>query len=269
MNTAMKYQWMVMIRSKWLVSFAVLFALLSSAVIAGSGHEATGGFTRSTAALLNLSLLLVPLVSLLAGSLFIAGEKEDGRLALIQTYPISIRSLTLGLYVGSCISLWTVIAFGYGSASIVLFMTGGTWSTFFFLSFVLTIILTSIFLSIALWIGLIASNRLQALGVSLFVWAFFVLFYEFIVLALLSVAPKQWTILLFGLSIILNPVELMRVWTVAAMKSSTLFGPQLYEWSTWAESTGGQFTFAVIACIWVIVPLLFMNVWMKRGKHHA
>lgn len=269
MNTAMKYQWMMMIRSKWLMSFAILFAILSSTVIANSGHETAGVFTRSTAALLNLSLLLVPLVALLAGSLFIAGEKEDGRLALILTYPISVRSLTFGLYVGSCISLWTVIAFGYGSASVALFATGGAWSTFFFLSFALTIILTSIFLSLALLIGLVASNRLQALGVSLFIWAFFVLFYEFIILALLSIAPKQWTILLFALSIAFNPVELMRVWTVTAMKSSALFGPELYEWSKWAESVSGQLTFIAIACAWVIVPLFLVNVWMKRGKRHA
>ncbi|NNU97279.1 ABC transporter permease [Anoxybacillus sp. EFIL] len=269
MNTAMKYQWMMMIRSKWLMSFAILFAILSSTVIASSGHEIAGVFTRSTAALLNLSLLLVPLVALLAGSLFIAGEKEDGRLSLILTYPISPRSLTFGLYAGSCISLWTVIAFGYGSASVVLFTTGGTWSTFFFLSFALTIVLTSIFLAIALFIGLVASNRLQALGVSLFIWAFFVLFYEFLTLALLSLVPKQFTILLFGLSVICNPVELMRVWTITAMKSSALFGPQLYEWSKWAESTSGQLSFVAIACVWIIVPLFLANVWMKRGKRHA
>lgn len=76
MNTAIKYQWMMMIRSKWLITFAVLFAVLSSTVIASSGHEASGVFTRSTAALLNLSLLLVPLVALLAGSLFIAGKRK-------------------------------------------------------------------------------------------------------------------------------------------------------------------------------------------------
>ncbi len=74
------------------------------------------------------------------------------------------------------------------------------------------------FLAIALFIGLVASNRLQALGVSLFIWAFFVLFYEFLTLALLSLVPKQFTILLFGLSVICNPVELMRVWTITAMK---------------------------------------------------
>ncbi len=269
MNTAIKYQWMMMIRSKWLITFAVLFAVLSSTVIASSGHEAAGVFTRSTAALLNLSLLLVPLVALLAGSLFIAGEKEDGRLALILTYPVSTRSLTVGLYVGSCISLWTVVALGYGSASVALFATGGTWSAFVFLSFVLTIVLTSIFLAIALFVGLVSSNRLQALGVSLFIWAFFVLFYEFIVLFLLSIVPKQWTIFLFTGSIIFNPVELMRVWTVAALKSSAIFGPQLYEWSKWVESASGHFTFIVISCIWVIVPLFLVNVWLKRGKQHA
>lgn len=48
------------------------------------------------------------------------------------------------------------------------------------------------FLAIALFVGLVASNRLQALGISLFIWAFSVLFYEFIVLFLLSVVPKQW-----------------------------------------------------------------------------
>ncbi|WP_231563645.1 hypothetical protein [Anoxybacillus sp. KU2-6(11)] len=58
----------------------------------------------------------------------------------------------------------------------------------------------------------------------------------------------------------------MRVWTVAALKSSALFGPQLYEWSKWAESVNGQFTFIMIACVWVIVPLFLVNMWLKRGK---
>ncbi|MGX1902347.1 ABC transporter permease [Thermolongibacillus altinsuensis] len=269
MKTAMKYQWMTMIRSKWLISFGVLFTILAAILVGSSGNESFSGFTRSTAALLNLSLLLIPLVTLLTGSLFLSGEKEDGRLALLLTYPISTRALIGGLYIGSFLSLLTVISFGYGGASIALFLIGGGWSSFFFLSFFLTVLLAGIFLAISMFIGLYTSNRLQAIGVSLLIWAFFVLFYEFFIVGILSMIPKGWVLPLFVLSIIMNPVELVRVWTITAMKSGTIFGPQLYEWTKWAESMNGQFVFFGVACIWMVIPLIFANFLIKRGNRDA
>ena len=68
-------------RSRWFVLAAACFLVLSLGLsmlgLAGAQRSGLAGFDRTTASLLNLALLFVPLVTLTLGGLGIAGELED------------------------------------------------------------------------------------------------------------------------------------------------------------------------------------------------
>ncbi|TAJ19295.1 MAG: ABC transporter permease, partial [Dehalococcoidia bacterium] len=77
-------------KSRWLVGFAATFALTALALSLAQGRsgDATGqGFTRTTAGLVNLCLLLVPLLALTLGASAVAGERERGTLASLLSQP--------------------------------------------------------------------------------------------------------------------------------------------------------------------------------------
>src|SRR5690606_37616437 len=71
------------VQGRWLVAFAVTFALVAFAIslVQGEGGSlGDQGFNRTTAGVINLCMLLVPLLGLVLGGGAIAGERERGTL---------------------------------------------------------------------------------------------------------------------------------------------------------------------------------------------
>lgn len=266
--TIAREEWKMAMRSKWLFIFALLFTLLAFIILFfGSQSDGFTGFSRTTASLLNLSLFLIPLLTLLIGGLLISGEKEDGRLALFLTYPISSLSVICGKFIGLFFSLASVLLIGYGFSYILSSSLGEASFSVLALFLGLSLLLMMMYLSIALFIGTMVSGRLIALGAAIFLWAFFVLFYEFLVMGLVTVSPPSWTLWIISISVFLNPIELIRVFTIIFLGSGTIFGPSIYDFTIWAESTAGSLLFAVSCLIWMIIPLFIANVQLKRGSN--
>ncbi|MGN1401976.1 MAG: ABC transporter permease [Bacillus sp. (in: firmicutes)] len=262
-----KQQFTMILRSKWLISFGLLFACLAIFIsyFGQSGQSGFMGFTRMTASLLNLNLLLVPLIALLVGGLFLAGEKEDRGLMLMLTYPVSVKSVILGKYAGLFTALWVVVTFGYGAALIMMYVAAADVALLTILKFYLfSLGLAAIFLAIAMLIGLLSKTRFQALGVGLIVWSFMVLFYEFIIMGISLLVSNQWVLTILSASIFFNPVELMRVWSILSLDGIAVFGPSLYEMTVWASGWTGQLLFAVSTVLWIILPLLASSYVLKR-----
>src|SRR5512132_2250729 len=86
------------LRSRWTQIFAVVFAALALAV-ASSGYILSGGsgvqdFSRTAVSLVQLTLLLVPLTSLVIGVLSLASEQ--GGMELLISQPVARGTILLG-----------------------------------------------------------------------------------------------------------------------------------------------------------------------------
>lgn len=263
-----RQQMTLMMRSHWLAGFGLLFSSLAVMVafLGNTGGAGFDGFNRMTASLLNINLLLIPLLSLLIGSLFLSGEKEDRGLMLLLTYPVSPWGVILGKYAGLFVAVWSVLTFGYGAALLVIFFVGGGVSVSLLVLFYLySILLAAIFLSLAMMIGMIAKTRFQALGLSLIVWAFLVLFYEFIIMGASMFLMKQWLLPMLTVSIFLNPVELIRVQSILSLDGASVFGPRLYDLTIWADGIMGKSLFIVAVVLWTALPVFYSVHRIKRG----
>lgn len=264
--TIARQQLTLILRSKWLLSFGLLFACLAIFIsyFGQSGDSGYMGFSRMTASLLNLTLLLIPLIALLMGGLFLSGEKEDRGLMLMLTYPVHASSIITGKYIGLFVSLWSVVTFGYGASLIVMYIAAVDVSISMILTFYLySLLLAAIFLAISMLIGLISKTRFQALGSSLIIWAFLVLFYEFLIMGASLFVKEQFVLNVLSTSIFLNPVELIRVWSILSLDGASIFGPSLYELTIWAEGWLGTLLFIVSSLLWLLVPLLFSSFLLK------
>jgi Cu-processing system permease protein len=264
-----RQQMTLIMRSNWLAGFGLLFSSLAVMVVfLGNTGGASGfdGFNRMTASLLNINLLLIPLLSLLIGSLFMSGEKEDRGLILLLTYPVSAWSVITGKYAGLFAAVWSVLTFGYGAALLVIFFIGGNVSVSVLLLFYLySVLLAAIFLSLALLIGVRSKTRFQALGISLIVWAFLVLFYEFLIMGASMFVMKQWLLPMLTLSIFFNPVELIRVQSILSLDGSSVFGPRLYDLTVFANGLTGKMLFMAAAMLWIFLPILYTVRRIKGG----
>src|SRR3989337_971278 len=92
------------ISSRWLLLYAAAFAVLALALSylgqRNLGSLGCENFSRTTASLINLCLLLAPLIALSLGAGSIAGEKDRGRLGYLLSQPLDRRELLLGQFLG-------------------------------------------------------------------------------------------------------------------------------------------------------------------------
>lgn len=158
-------------RNPWSYSFMVLFTLFSLSLLVINVQYFSQGYSSTTASMLNLTLYLLPLMTLLLGAFSLTAEKEEGSWQLLSTYPISTLSFVAGKYIGLSTVLLSIVAFGYGITGVVGFMTGkGLAADAFGLFFSFTAGLVLLFLAIALVLGTLARNRWQALTFAVTVW---------------------------------------------------------------------------------------------------
>lgn len=205
--------------SRWLLSFAATFALLAlvlSFVQGSSGDAGSQGFNRTTAGLINLCLLLVPLLALVLGAAAISAERERGTLATLLAQPISPVEIFLGKYVGLTIAVWLAIALGFGGAGLLVALVNPLTDIGHYALFVvLSAVLASAMLSIGMLISVLSNSRVKALALAVMMWFVLVLFYDLGAISVaLWVSSSGKTLTLAALG---NPVESVRLLAVMSL----------------------------------------------------
>lgn len=159
-------------RNSWTYSFLILLTIFTIVILLLHSTIPTNqGYTEMTGTVINMTLYLLPLITLLLGGFSLTTEKEDGEWSLLSTYPISSYSFLWGKWLGLSIIKITMILFSFGIAGllITLFGQGLNIQTFiFFLLF--SIALAIVYLSISFLIGSIAKNRWQSLIGGITIW---------------------------------------------------------------------------------------------------
>ncbi|MBK6318011.1 MAG: ABC transporter permease [Dehalococcoidia bacterium] len=216
------------IRSRWLIAFAITFAALAlviSRVQSDSGGLGEQGFNRTTAGLINLCLLLVPLLSLILGAGAISGERERGTLATLLSQPITSTELLLGKYLGLTVAVWGALAAGFGGAGLLVSLVEPFTDIGHYLFFVvLSAALACAMLSAGLFVSVLSDNRAKALGAAILLWFFLVLAYDLGAIALaLAVASSGRALTAVA---VLNPVEAIRIIAVMSLEPDLeILGP--------------------------------------------
>ena len=169
------------LRNKWFILYTIVFASLSLAfsLIGLSGLEVYGisSFGRTTASLINMVLLFVPLMSLTLGAMSIAYERERGTLLYLVSQPISYFEVLIGKYLGLAFSILCSLLLGFGVSGFVIAIKGGTTDVSgYFIFILLTFLLTLVSLSIGMFLSNSFKKYDTALGFSIFIWLFMVVF---------------------------------------------------------------------------------------------
>jgi len=247
------------VASKWLILYAAIFALLALAVsyvgqknLGGLGFE---NFSRTTASLLNLCLMLAPLIALSLGAGAIAGERDRGTLTYMLAQPLSRWELLLGKFAGlfASIAIATVAGFGLGGIVIATYASSIDVGTYLLLMG-LVIALIAVMTSLGLLASVLGKSRVQALGQALLVWFAAVLFFDLVLVGMVSAASLSGRELLVAL--LANPVEIVRVLAIIHLEPDLQvlgpFGSYVYDDLGTANAT------LLLGCalaVWIVVPL--------------
>ncbi len=249
-------------RSRWTQIFAGVFAVLALGV-SGSGYILSGGygfqdFARTSASLVQLVVLVVPLASLLMGVLALAPER--GTAELLFSQPISRRAILVGKLLGLFTALAAAEIVGFGLAGVVVFSTtgeegGGGYALLVVCSF----LLTATFLAVAALIaaGAVGRKRIRALALALVVWFVAVILFDLVALGVASLLPSTAASRLLVVSVIANPAGAVRTGALLGIEGTAAFGSASL---AFLRFTGGPARAGVLIVLsvlaWMVLPVV-------------
>jgi Cu-processing system permease protein len=244
--------------NRWFLLYTGLFLILSIAfaTVAMSGSALTGqpGFGKTSAGLMNLMLLVVPLIGLTIGAQAVVTDRESRFLEYELALPVGPADVYVGRYLGAAVSLVLILAFGLGAAGLVLGWRGGTADASAFLLLVLlTILLGLAMLSVGYLVSSFSPRVAAALGIAVTLWLVFVMLGD---LGLMSsaVVMRMSPATLLTLTLI-NPLDVYKLAGVNLLQSSLeVLGPA---GSYAIDRLGAGITWLLLAllALWALVPL--------------
>ena len=248
------------VRSRWTQVFAFVFALLALGV-AVSGYTLSGGrgvqdFARTSASLVQLVLLLVPLSALLIGVLSLAPER--GAAELLFSQPVSRRAVLLGQAAGLWAALTAAQAIGFGAAGAVIFSHSGREGLGgFVILFAGASILTAAFLGIAaiLSAGVVGRRRARALALALVIWFVATVLVDVAALGLASLLRSGSASRVLIVSVLVNPIGALRTGALLALQGTTAFGSASLAFLRFTKGTGGAAVLLSSSLLlWTVIP---------------
>ncbi len=234
-------------RNWWVLGYGLLFILLTEALF-----RFGGGGPRVVASLMNVVLIVIPLVSVVFGTLYFSNSREFIELLLAQ--PVGRRALFTGLYVGLALPLAAAFAAGvtipavaHGSAGLLrpvatLVLSG--------------VLLTFVFTSVAFLAGVHFEDRAKGLGFALLVWFCCAVLYDGLIL-MVAMAFRDYPLepALLALTV-LNPVDLARVLLLLTLDAAALMGYTGAVFSRFFGTPLGIVAAGAALILWTVVPFL-------------
>ncbi|MCU0620808.1 MAG: ABC transporter permease subunit [Gemmatimonadales bacterium] len=234
------------LRSRWILGYGLLFLLLTDALFrfGGSGP-------RVVVSLLNVVLLVVPLVSVVFGTLHFSNSREFIELLLAQ--PVGRGALYVGLYLGLALPLAAAYALGI---VLPVLWHGGAGTPGLGVLLAAGVLLTFVFTSLAFLAGVRFDDRAKGLGVALLAWFAATVLYDGLVLlaaTLFADYPLEAPMLGFALA---NPIDLARVLLLLRVDAAALMGYTGAVFERFFGSSLGILAALGALLLWTVLPFV-------------
>jgi Cu-processing system permease protein len=253
--------------NRWFVLYAIAFAGLSLALawlaLSGAGNYGLAGFGRTSASLINLVLLVVPLMGLTLGALSLAGEREKGTLIYLMAQPINQLELLLGKFIGMALALMAALGLGFGLTGLLIAINGGgTQMGTYIVLLLLSCLLAVASLSVGFLISAAVTRSATAIGLALFLWLLLVFFGDLGVMG--TAVVLQFNVNQLFAAALANPLQVFKMASILNLRQNLeVLGPAgMYAFRTY----GSTLLPALIGLLllWVIVPFVLTTQIFKR-----
>ena len=266
--TIARQELVINIRNKWTAIFAVVFGGLALAIsyfgMLTAGAIGFQSFARTSASLLNLTLYVVPLLSLMMGALSFTSEKSMGEMLFAQ--PVTRAEILLGKLAGLFASILIATLVGFGLAGGVIALKSGAGGALRYHAFVaLSLSLALVFLTMSALVASVCQRKMKTFGMMIFLWFFFALFYDLVVIGATFLMKERAANTFIFVSLFGNPVDIARVACLMILDGKEVFGAA---GAALVKFTGGEgASFALLIgglVLWMIVPFLLARHALNR-----
>jgi len=248
----LKYVVYDVLRSRMVMAYALLVFLFSYALFYLESDP-----SKSVLSLLNIILLLVPLVSIIFGTIHFYNSREFIEMLLAQ--PMSRRSIFFSEFFGLSLSLTLALIFGVGIPAVVF---GFSLNSLFLI--LIGTLLTFIFVAIAIWSAVITNDKARGIGISLLLWFYFAILYDGIILLVLfyfSDYPMEKVMMILSA---LNPIDLGRILVLLRLDISALMGYTGAVFQKFLGTSAGMITALLLLVMWSLIPLWLGNHFFRK-----
>ena len=239
-----KYQQHDLLRSKWVLIYTGVFFLLTDGLFRFGGD---GG--QVSLSLMNVVLFVIPLVSIIFGTMFFYNSREF--LELLLSQPISRRSLYMGLFLGLSLPLSAVFVVGVGIPFIYHAGLQGTqW-----ILLLTGVFLTWIFTGLAFLIAVKNEQRVRGIGISIVLWLFTAILYDGIIIFILFTLkdyPLEKLTIFLSLA---NPIDLGRILMLLQFDIAALMGYTGALFSKFYGTLVGSALVLFALGLWTVIPV--------------
>jgi Cu-processing system permease protein len=253
MGKIVKYLTLDLLRNWVMLVFTALLLLATLGFYALEGQN-----EKALIGLLNLSLLLVPMLTLVFSITYYYNMYDF--ILLILAQPIKRKKSLMSLYLSLLIVFSLSIGIGLGLP--LLLLNPGSNSLLMLLCLLL---LSAVFIAIALWVAVFTNDKSKGMGLSLLLWVYFVLLFDgILLLGMYNFAdyPIEKYVLFFTF---LNPVDLSRIMILMQTQTAALMGYSGAIFKQFFTTSEGISLAALILCSWVFIPLAFaFNKFKKK-----
>ena len=261
----------IALRSRWTQIFAVVFAILAAGV-AAAGYVISGGhgvqdFARTSASLVHLVVLIVPLVSLMLGVLSLSLER--GAAEVVFALPVSRWTILFGRMLGLFVALALAQLFGFGLAGLLVYTQSGPEGVGDFI-----IVLGASFLATAVFLALAAllsadafgRRRTKALALALVAWLVGEVFIDLAALGLATFLPSGAASRVLILASLVNPIGALRTGALLLVEGTGAFGAASLALLRFTHGPAGATVLIALSLVtWIVVPAL----WARRRLERA
>lgn len=238
------------LRNKWLYIYAVGFFILANLILYIGG----GNPIQATASLTSLILLLVPVFSIIFGSL--SFTESISFFEILSTGRLHRHEIYLGKWLGIATGLGLSYLAGMLLGSILFLNLNAAGFLTYAIMLMSGFLLTYVFVAMSFLIANLVVKKEVVFGFSLAVWFFLFIVYDLIIFYTVSVFgdyPLEWFIVMMTM---LNPIDLARVTITLQSDMSSLMGASAAVMSKWFGSLGGAGLSMVFLAMLSSIPLL-------------
>ena len=236
------------LRSRWVLLHGLLYTFITEGLLLA------GGLTdKALLSLVNVVLLLVPLVSIVFGTIHLYNSRDY--ILLLLTQPVRRQSLFLGLYFGLAGPLAGTFALGTAAPFVWHGRISGENAATLAAVAGLGVLLTLVFVAAALLVAIRTRDRVRGIGISLAIWLATAIAYDGLVLLVVSsMAAYPIEKPLLGL-MMLNPIDLARVVLLMLMDAGALMGYTGAVFGRFFGSGPGMAVAILALLLWTTIPL--------------
>lgn len=249
MKKIIKYVTADILRNKIVLAYTVLLLIISFSVFALQDDASKGMLS-----LLNITLLIVPLMSVIFSAIYIYNSAEF--IELLVSQPLKRKSIWLSLFYGLAAALSIAYFIGAG-IPIIIYQPSATG----FIMLGTGIILSIIFVAIALLAAVLTRDKAKGIGITILLWLYFALIFDGLILFILFQFEDYPLDKFMVFTSAFNPVDLCRILILLRMDVSALMGYTGAIFKDFFGSQVGSFVAAIVLLLWVIIP-----VWLSMKK---